>query len=254
MSYITKPKPGIMINPLHPLSKGLAGCWLFNEGAGSLANDISGNNNHGRLTDMLPNTQDSGWGGSKFGGGLKFDGIDDNIRITDANSLDVTPAMSAFAWVKGNAQNAKMIISKYDSVADKRSWIIRSTDASPYQKMRITISDNGVYDAAHIKDYYSSIDILDNAWHFAGFTFNAGTLKLYIDGVEDPNPTKALDPAITTIFTSDRDVIVGAYLTNNIPINFFTGSINGAGIYNRALTATEIKQLYHDPYCNLLKS
>ena len=30
-----------VLNPGHPLSEGLVGCWLFNEGAGGLVQDLS---------------------------------------------------------------------------------------------------------------------------------------------------------------------------------------------------------------------
>ena len=52
--YITKPKPGVMVNPLHPLSRGLIGCWLFHEGSGNLVNDISGHGNNGNFGAAPP--------------------------------------------------------------------------------------------------------------------------------------------------------------------------------------------------------
>jgi hypothetical protein len=45
----TKPPVGSQINFGHPLSKGLVGCWLMNEGGGPTANDLSGNKNKGIL-------------------------------------------------------------------------------------------------------------------------------------------------------------------------------------------------------------
>jgi len=67
-----KPPPGVMDNPLHPLSRGCISHLLFNEGAGSLANDASGHMNHGHLINMASKAQFFGWSGCKYGSGLGF--------------------------------------------------------------------------------------------------------------------------------------------------------------------------------------
>ena len=168
----------------------------------------------------------------------------DYIRISDNDSLDITPAMSAFIWLKKDTLANSAALTKYDSGIDKRSWRINSSNSSPYKVLRITISDNGTFDANHLKDYFSSIDVFDNTWHYTGFTFNAGVLKLYIDGIEDTSVVKTEDDAITTIFTSDCDVIIGATLSTNTPLLFYDGDIAKASIYNRALTPEEILLLF----------
>jgi len=44
-----KPMYGVLLNPYHPLARGLVGCWLFNEGGGNSVFDLSGYGNHGML-------------------------------------------------------------------------------------------------------------------------------------------------------------------------------------------------------------
>ena len=79
-----KPPPGSRVDKQIQLAQGLVGCWLFNEGAGRVANDISGYGNHGTLAGMVnPPTATSGWGG----GGLQFDGSDDYVNIADTPTL-----------------------------------------------------------------------------------------------------------------------------------------------------------------------
>ena len=46
---IIKPVLGTRLDSRHPLSQGLVGCWLFNEGAGTSVADLSGNNKYGTL-------------------------------------------------------------------------------------------------------------------------------------------------------------------------------------------------------------
>jgi len=46
---ILKPPRGVLLQRGHPLSRGLVGCWLMNEGAGTLVRDASANRNNGSL-------------------------------------------------------------------------------------------------------------------------------------------------------------------------------------------------------------
>ena len=55
--WIQKPPLGIQIDWSNPITKGLVGCWLFNEGSGDKVYDLSGNGNTGTLTGMaFPST------------------------------------------------------------------------------------------------------------------------------------------------------------------------------------------------------
>lgn len=175
---------------------------------------------------------------------MRFNGISDVIRIVDSNSLGIVSTMSVFAWVKGAAQENKGIIGKFDYSLNKVTYLLYSSSSSPYQKMVISISDDGSWTSGHRKHYISSVNILDNSWHFMGFTFNAGTLKLYIDSVEDTVVTKTYDDAITTISVLDQDLTIGSYLNNNIPVGFIAADISGAKTYNHVLDPTEITKLY----------
>jgi hypothetical protein len=49
----------------------------------------------------------------------------------------------------------------------------------------------------------------DDAWHHIAFTFDSGTLKLFVDGVEDVNPTKTNDHAISSLHDSTADLSFG---------------------------------------------
>ena len=62
-------------------SADLVGYWSFDEGAGTVANDGSGNNNHG---DVMGGAQ---WVAGKMGGALAFDGADDMVVVNQASGL-----------------------------------------------------------------------------------------------------------------------------------------------------------------------
>lgn len=170
---------------------------------------------------------------------MSFNGSSDLVRIPDSPSLSPTVEMSAMIWVNGAAQAGKGILTNFDVGTAQRAYIFFSTNLSPHDKFRVYISNNGTGNTGHRKDYNSSIVVLDNTWHLIGFTFNAGILKLYADRVEDTNPTKTQDDAITTIHNSTADIMVGCYLSSDAPSGLFTGDLARPRMWNRSLTATE---------------
>lgn len=229
---------------LSSLQKGLVGHWKLSESSFNPATK--------RFTDSSPYSNHGTGSGTQLGGSptfqadhmgqsnmsTPFNGSDDYIRIPDSVSLSPTSKISVFCWVKGSASAQSTILSKYDTGIDQRSysmWV--STD-----KLRSIISDDGTY--TNIKDYRSSIVAFDNTWHFVGFTFNAGTLKLFVDGIEDTNLTKTTDDTITTIHNSTADATIGCYLNSNAPTSFFDGDLATPRIWDRNLSADEITFLY----------
>lgn len=231
----TKPKPGVMINPAHPLSKGLVGCWLFNEGAGSRANDISGHGNHGTLVSMEPNVQGSGWGESKFGGGVGFDG--GWVDCGNDKSLDILNAYTVHAIVKMNT-----VAGGFRTIASKGEYnyyeLFNSADY-----VRIEMKTSGGTTRAETPVGGISL----HKWHHISYTYNSTAHRIYIDGINQ-TLTYGTGPFYGTLTPTTNDYMIGA---RNGAIRF-NGIIDSIRVYNRDLSAWEIEQLYHDPFCNLL--
>jgi len=239
--YQTKPKPGVMLNPLHPLSRGLVGQWMFNEGAGSRAYDISGKGNHGTLTNMAPNTQGSGWGGSKFGGGLEFDGVNDYVDCGNDASLRNHASMTVSFWMN------------YNFTTDFQYGIISHFNGNNVgNENRIGI------------DYYDRIivwyqmggsggniftplfgTVVDGVWHHVTVVLTNGFQQIYINGV----PSGDTGTIVANLDGGTQPLYIG----DTWGLDNFNGSIDSVRFYNRALSAAEAKQLYHDPFCNLLQ-
>lgn len=228
-----KPPAGVQINPLHPLSRGLMGYWLFNESAGSRVNDISGHGNHGTLTNMSPNVQGSGWGGSKFGGGLKFDGSNDQVIVPYDSSLEPN-YITISAWIYPQT-GARYIATNFIAV-DDASFI--------FQLFNDDLQGNVFINDVHQVGSFVSITL--NEWHYVVMTYDGDRMKTYLDGV-----LKADDDVADGTLPADGNDI---YISNRaVGERAFNGSIDSVRIYNRALSAAEIKTLYYDPFCNLLR-
>jgi len=50
-NWTQKPRLGTPLNHSHPLAGGLVGCWVMNEGSGTLVKDSSGHGNDGVFTN-----------------------------------------------------------------------------------------------------------------------------------------------------------------------------------------------------------
>jgi len=196
------------------------------------------------MTDLTPYSNDGQNVGATVGADYStFNGTTDVIRIPDTISLSPTSKISVFAWINGSTVLNIAILSHYDIFGAQRSFLVRSSTINPYDKLRVVISDNGDL-IGHAKIYDSSVTAFDNTWHLIGFIFDAGTLKLYIDGVEDTSTTKIQDDIITTIHDSTADVMIGCYLNNNVPNNFYAGDIAKPRIWKRELSADEVLLWY----------
>jgi hypothetical protein len=87
---------------------------------------------------------------------------------------------------------------------------------------------------------------LNNTWKLVTLTWNGSLMRAYINGVEDGSPVSFTGP-IDSVVSGQLPVIggeTGAHEGNNNP-SWFNGSIDEVRVYNRALSATEVQQLYN---------
>ena len=225
---IQKPFRGVQLNRTHPLAKGLVGCWLFNEATGETAFDLSGHGNNGTLEN------DVAWGGSKFGGSLKFDGVDDYVDCGNDSSLDVTTAFTVSVWVKpntgyGSLNNPGVISKRVESWGG--IWVSSSTG-----KLwgRIYQSDSVIVNLPQ------NVVLPINQWSFIVLVANPSDnyVRQYINAIEIGSVYYN-----GTIRTGSDNLLIGEQTSE-----FFNGSIDSVRIYNRALSAEEVAWSYREPY------
>jgi len=179
---------------------------------------------------------------------LEFDGVDDYVEIPDSPDF-TTNTISVAAWVKALAQYDGRIASHYDHGPYQRSWTMYVGREGSLDKFCVSLTDTGEYYYGHRKSYETSEPVFDNTWHYVGFTFDApsSSLKLYVDGIEDTNPTKICDDPITSLFDSSANVTIGCDLYYGSTCHYFEGAIDDVRIYDRVLSAEEIQAGMHAP-------
>ena len=238
MHYATKPPVGTPLNKAHRLNHGLMGYWPFWEGAGIGARDISGNNNHGTLTNFPTNP----WTGGKYGRALRFDAVDDNVR-QDAysKSLDLLgTSLTLTAWVKpDNFADYQILITKprFDT-----------SNTAPYHEYAMFIGVTGgalgLWLAPDSAQRLSLTALVAGVWSHVGITYDsAGAIKHYINGRHDNTITIT---AVAVVNTNSTRARIGS---NGAGTEVMRGLMEEARVYNRPLQAPEMAQLAADPFC-----
>jgi len=204
------------------LETGLVGYWPMDEGSGNYAYDTSGSSNVGTLVNSP--TRQSGTN-CRVGSCLGFDGISQYVQVN--NSLSLNPSnLTVSVWAKSNTATW----NDYGFLVSKRNvYIIHPTQGDTNVSFYIYASG-----WTSVGCYPSNI----TNWNLYTLTWNGTTLNCYVNGVlgGSNNPGGSINTADTGYLTIGRDDEVSRY---------FNGSEDDVRIYNRALSTTEVNNLYN---------
>jgi hypothetical protein len=155
-------------------------------------------------------------------------------------------AFSAFCLLSFDATPAafKYILGKTDSDATKRGWSLRNGTAGDRESLAMQI----VFDAGAAANHifvYSTAATLNTAWHLYGFTYDGSGdesgITLYVDGasVAHSVETNNLSNNATT-----HSAPFGLGARPEDDAGNVDGKIPFAVVFNQALTASQVFQLY----------
>jgi len=164
----------------------------------------------------------------KLSGAYSFDG-GDGITVGD---IDIVNEITVSAWIypTEHVDWAKVFI---------KTW---ATNVDPYSIFELTTYSTGTYfnvtNASNSSQRASTGGQPLGTWtHLVG-TYDGSNIKLYVDGVlKDTTAQTGL------IKTNDQDVYIG-YNHFYVPQSF-KGRIDEVGLWNKALTQSEITNLYN---------
>ncbi len=208
---------------------GLVSHWAFDEGAGLIAYD-SASSNDGVVFGAK-------WASGQLGGALDFDGADDYLEVSDNANLSLTGAVTVGAWIwldpgwlpPGHG-GAGVIVCKHRDVTGK-GYSLR-VQASRH--LRALLNGNAVV---------SQSQVPVGRWTYVALTFDssAGSVVLYINGSEDSSVSIA-----GTLTGSGCGLRIGdqSCYAGGTGSEVFYGVIDDVRIYGRALSASEVLQLY----------
>jgi len=237
----TKAKSQIFSTSLrNAIMMNLVSEWKFDEGSGTTAIDNWGNSATGTITGATYTTS------CVYGSCLALSGTAQYVTVPHNVTPVFTSKMTATAWVKGVAQTNKAIIGQLDTNS-QRSWMIYSGTGGA---LRVLLSaDAGIVNS---KDYITTVALpFDNKWRLVGFTFNAGTLSLYVDGVVAA-VTTTVNGTCASLYDSTAALTMGCDLATGVQSNLFTGNLDEIRLYNETIPTSQIKEIYHAGLTNLL--
>ncbi len=219
-----------------PSESGLVGYWKFDEENGTIAFDSSGNSNTGTLTNT-PSRSYTVNGTIVFDNpeSMSFDGVDDYVSVGDADVFDFSGAFSLEAWVYAESTDPGYI----------KGIVAKETGDSGDG---FSIGQYGGQWAWWVSGSYivTSTNFSLNNWHhIVGVYSGAGSnLHLYADGQEVGTPTAA------TLINNNDELTIGRWIRDGAAQRYWDGSIDDVRIYDRALSETEVANLYAGRYAS----
>ncbi len=217
--------------PSYVPRNGLVGWWPFNGNA----NDESGNGNNGTVNGATLAADRFGNAGKAY----SFDGVNDVIKIL-FNSILSNDTGSLSLW---------MISDNLPTINDPQDVLFAQSLGYPQlvyknnSKVNIHISSGpGLYPGIA-----SQQSIQQNTWKNITAVYQRSNLKIYIDGALDTFQNVS---SITGFYSfCNSEYWIGGLKSSNSCLpndssQFFNGKIDDIAIYNRALTAAEVQQLY----------
>ena len=218
--------------PSYVPTSGLVGWWPFNGNA----TDESINTNNGTVNGATLTTDRFGNPNSAYG----FNGISNYIEVASNTQLSFTSAYSISAWVNltsfspGGFPLQSAIVSKISDGDWNGGYELKAGISNPLPYTGFATTGN--IGGSNVS--LSKIGYNVNQWYHTLVTYNGLKLKLFIDAV-----------------CVDSISISGVLQTSTIPLRFgrrgggssynswLEGKIDDIGIWNRALTSCEVKQL-----------
>ena len=224
-----------------PLDTGLVGNWTFDTAwtTNSTAYDRSGNNNTGTLTNGPTATT------GQLGGALSFDGADDFISIGNSSTLQpLIGGWSVSFWLKrtgiGGGDYPQIIGSRPWVVGLDKGWAISVGGTAETGKISSHFADGGTgWDVTDNKS--TSVSVLNTWEHWVVVINRAGSnISYYKNNVLD---VLRAPPFPAGSINQTDSIYIGREIggSNSRKVN---GLIDDVRIYNRALSASEIAELY----------
>jgi hypothetical protein len=196
-------------------SNGLIAWWPFNGNA----NDESGNGNHGTVDGATLTSDRQGQQA------YKFDGLNDFISVNSKIGNFGTGDFSISLWVYDeDSQNGGTLVGKRNDDVNMLNFCWGNSPGLELGSPYVLITPKGS---------------MLNEWKNCVLIRKGANISIYVNGVLEQKSVSSLISSIN----NSASLSFGARYFYNKPTEFFKGSIDDIGIWNRALTDDEIQGL-----------
>ena len=226
---------GLRVSAAPAAESGLLGWWKFDEGKGLVLRDSSGKGNDGEIDGAT-------WVPGRKGPALKFDALNQSaVVFKDNPAFYPTNAFTVEIWFKAfpnQEREAYLLALDYQWKPKGGSGIALFMRGTPYDKP--VFHDVIQFEACSLsaKAAAAKQGLKPDAWYYYSVTGDGRELKFYLDGAL----VSAMPFAAPVAYAHKKG---GDFSIGDLCGNFnFSGLIAGLRIYNRPLSAAEIKLHY----------
>jgi concanavalin A-like lectin/glucanase superfamily protein/PKD domain-containing protein len=172
------------------------------------------------------------------------------VKVPHSADLDLKNALTIEAWVMKTGGCAPLncfIVAKgnQDFSANTQNGryglLIYNPMYGPGRDSRVALSFNtGIWQDV----VYGTTKIQDNTWYHVAGTWDGSTAKIYVNGALENSAAKTgtiLDTTNNGSLTIGAEIFADGWIPQG---EYFHGSIDEVEIFNRALTAEEIRSIY----------
>jgi hypothetical protein len=209
------------------------------------ANDMSGNNNNGTVTNAIPTTDRFNNPNSAY----SFNGTNAYISVPSSTSIaniEGNSELTVSVWLRVTAWyqnwNVFSIVNKYNPIDDYGwEYMLMSPVACPEQ---VCIPN---YPVLPVSCQFSATGTTTfNQWNHYAMTFSrsAGLFKAYKNGVL----MGTISSGTLGLENTGNGLLYIGYSPGG-PDEYSNGAMDDLRMYNRALTQSEILMLYNSPSC-----
>jgi hypothetical protein len=207
-------------------SKTIEGLWLFDEGSGNVAQDLSGNGYHGEILGAK-------WVSGKYGEALEFDGVDDDVVINNYFGIEGIEPRTTCLWFQAFDTRDHSWVKWGPNVTGEKYYVRAHPDGDNCY-LRIEVAGGQCYGVTNV---------CDGEWHHLAVVFPEGSDSvkdhlLYVDSVLEGEHL-GNDQEMNTNNT-EQEVHIGAPLAHH---TFAYGLMDEVAIFNVALTERQITEV-----------
>jgi hypothetical protein len=204
--------------------------WKFDEGQGDIAYDSAGDN-HGTVYD-------TNWTTGIIDGALNFDGDGDFVDLGYDSSLDPLLPVTFSAWIRLSSVGSARYIIALDDQTYKYYGIWFYIEAT--NNVATSYGDGGTAGPSNRRTKVGTTALNADTWYHVAAVIKGPTdMALYVDGVDDEGIYSGTGGSVAY---SGSFSLIG--IRHDLELSF-DGKIDEVRIYDRALTAHEMWELYH---------